>query len=52
MNNQKAIMVTVKERKNGKLTPGKIGFVYTPKTNFSGGEIKWYQDTYKTEGSN
>ena len=40
MGNQKTTMYV--------LNKGKTGVIYTPKIKFSGGEVKWYQDTYKT----
>lgn len=40
------VQIAVRKKNNAIAQVGK-GFIYQPKTNFSGGSVKWYKDKLK-----
>jgi hypothetical protein len=47
METQKTTMFVPKLPKQDGIAHNFKGYIYTPKPKFAGGEIKWYEDTYK-----
>lgn len=47
---QRSIMSVVTQKKSDGTVTCSNSFIFSPKPRFTGGEMKWYQDTYKQPG--